>query len=353
MDVLIKKWPLFILLVLFFSCSKLTYIVEQGTGQIKLLSSAKNNEKILNDVKRSQSDRNKIRKIIEFKSFFYNYFNKKSTSIYNKTTFLDQNAVTYLVISSPFNQVSPIEECFPFLGCFPYLGFFKEESAKEYSLKQENRDLMTYIRPVYAYSSLGYFDDPILSSFFYYEDYDLAELIFHELFHTIFFVKNEVVLNENLANFFGEELTFHYFKFDEKKKIKRREKKEKYDELNLAIVDLVKQLDQEYKKSNPKDKKQAKLILSNFLEKTFFVTIKEKCNFLGLSIDECFPLKREWNNASFSEFLTYEKEGKRIRDLYAEMGNDLKKLLEFIEKSYGEFQDETPKISFRDRLLAD
>ena len=65
---------------------------------------------------------------------------------------------------------------------------------------------------MHAYSTLGYFNDHILSSFFYYNEHQLAEMIFHELFHTIFFVKNEVDLNENLAQYFAQQLTMEFFK---------------------------------------------------------------------------------------------------------------------------------------------
>ena len=88
-----------------------------------------------------------------------------------------------------------------FTGCFPYLGFFKEGEAKKYAMKQEENGFSTYTRPVYAYSSLGHWNDRILSSFFHFDSRELANLVFHELFHHIFFIKNEVSLNENLATF--------------------------------------------------------------------------------------------------------------------------------------------------------
>ena len=70
--------------------------------------------------------------------------------------------------------------------------------------KQEEKDFVTYRRPVTAYSSLGNFDDPILSTFFLFSEKGLIELVFHELYHTLFFVKNQVDLNENLATYFSQ-----------------------------------------------------------------------------------------------------------------------------------------------------
>src|SRR5690606_28211743 len=90
----------------------------------------------------------------------------------------------------------------------------------------------------------------ILSSFFYYDDLDLAELIFHELFHTIFFIKDDVDLNENLANYFGKELVRLYFKDDPRLKSYELSA----DQGNLVankIVELIKPLDE---KLAPNDK---------------------------------------------------------------------------------------------------
>jgi len=79
---------------------------------------------------------------------------------------LENSAVTYLVVASPFNEIKAVETCFPVMGCFPYLGFFNLNSAKNFAKEKENENYVTWIRPVYAYSTLGYFTDTILSSFF-------------------------------------------------------------------------------------------------------------------------------------------------------------------------------------------
>lgn len=192
------------LFILVSSCAKFEYIVDQSVGQISLLTKAVENKKVLKNVKVTKDQKEKILKIEELKKYFYQYWHKKETEIYSKTTFLKNKAVSYLVIGSPYNEIKPIENCFPLMGCFPYLGFFDENDASNFSKELENEGAVVFVRPVYAYSTLGYFTDTILSSFFHYSDYELAELIFHELFHTIFFVKDEVDLNENLANYFSK-----------------------------------------------------------------------------------------------------------------------------------------------------
>lgn len=220
------KTLLLCLLITTSGCSKFGYLIDQGTGQAKILFGGEDNEDVLKDPKVSEKVKKKIRKIAEYKSYFYKYWDKKATDIYEETYFLKNKAVTYLVIASLHNIIKPKKECFLIMGCFPYIGFFDEKDAIDYVKELEREEWVMYICLVYAYSILGYFDDNILSSFFYYNDLDLAELIFHELFHIIFFVKDDIELNENMANYFGKQMSYLYFQCsgDEIKKLKRREK---------------------------------------------------------------------------------------------------------------------------------
>lgn len=237
----LKFFSFFFLFFFFSSCSKMSYFVEQGIGQIKIQYTSVKNKEVLNNPEVGLKVKRKIRLIQEYKKWFYHYFGKKKDDIYSRTTFLKSSAVTYLVITSPYNKIEGSKECFLFFGCFPYLGFFEKKSALEYKKDKEKQEFYAYIRPVYAYSTLGYFSDPILSSFFIYDDYSLAETVFHELFHTIFFVKNQVSFNENLANYFGKELTKEYFK-NKKQLVEKKEKHlKKSKKMNQKIVQLVKQ----------------------------------------------------------------------------------------------------------------
>ena len=180
---LLRKVTLIVPLVLISSCAKLSYLYEQGRGQLSLLTSARENKDVLHDIKIPIKYKDKIVKVEEYKKYFYRYWDRPPQEIYSQTTILDRDAVTYLLIASPYNKIDPNKFCFPFMGCFPYIGFFKEKSAREKASELSDKGLITWVRPVYAYSTLGYFDDPIISSFFRYNDFQLAELVFHELFH--------------------------------------------------------------------------------------------------------------------------------------------------------------------------
>ncbi len=328
------------------SCAKVGYVFEQGVGQFSLLMNGEDNADVLKDPKVKEEHKDKIRKIEKYKKYFYEYFERKSTDIYSETTMLEGDAVTYLVITSPFNKIEAQKECFLFVGCFPYLGFFKKESAKEYAKDQEEDGMVTYIRPVYAYSTLGNFEDKILSSFFHYDDIGLAELVFHELFHTIFFAKNEVDLNENLANYFGQEMVLDYFKMTESQIIDRKEKRQRNSDLSQEIVNHAKALQELYKKSPPKSREEGERLLKEYIESVFKPSVKEKCSELGIEEKRCFALNRKWNNASLAAFLTYEKSMDKIHLLRSSKGLSLKEFFGYIEGEYEAYRNSTSKESF-------
>ncbi len=345
---LLKVFFLFFILSL-FGCARMVYIIDQGAGQLRLLVRGRDNHEVLSDANIPKEHKDKIKKIQNYKNYFYSYWKKKGTSIYSKTTFLEQKAVTYLVVASKFNEIRAREECFPIMGCFPYLGFFEEKKAKRYAQKLKNEGFETYLRPVFAYSTLGYFNDRILSSFFHYSDYDLAELVFHELFHTIFFIKDEVEFNENLANYFGRVMAFEYFKFTQRQKLERESWRLKHQKLSLAVVKMAKKLDREYKERPFLDQKKADELKDSFLIETFYPHMKKLCTNLGLS--RCFPLEQKWNNASLAAFLTYESKGNKIAELRKRLKLGLLPFFHYIEGKYQKYRKSDKEISFSYYLL--
>lgn len=311
--------------------------MDQGIGQASLEWNGRKNEEVLADKSVKQEHKEKIKKITEYKKFFYEFFEKEPTNIYDQTTFLDDPAVTYLVIASPANEIKPLEHSFPIVGTFPYIGFFNHKDAKKFAKDLSKEKYETYIRPGYAYSTLNQwiFDDNILSSFFSYEDLELAELVFHELFHTVFFVKNEVSLNENLAQYFSRELVFEYFKYGRLEKANYISKKEKEKKLIQKVVSLTGDLKSIYEQNRrlPSDSKKAR---EEFVENVFSPEIRKTCN--ELAVAKCWPLEAKWNNARFAAFLTYESGQNKIEKLRDKSFPDLKAFYGHLDTKLDEYE---------------
>lgn len=342
-----------LLSIAFSSCAKFSYVVNQGIGQASLEWNGRDNKEVLADKKVSDAHKKKIKDIIKYKDFFYSYFSESPTGIYGQTTFLKDPAVTYLVIASTKTEIKPLEHSFPIVGKFPYLGFFSLADAKKFEKELQEKDYETFLRPVYAYSTLDQwiFDDNILSSFFAYDELELAELIFHELFHTIYFVKDEVSINENLAQFFSRELVFEYFKYSELERKNYIERKAKEKRMVQTIVELSSRLQNQYNEKS-RTPSETNFIRESFLKKEFLPQIKLACSELELS--RCWPLEGEWNNARFAAFLTYEAGQNKIEKLKDKNFSDLRAFYTYLVKRKDDFanKDQGEKdLSFEEYLL--
>ncbi|MFP5386070.1 MAG: aminopeptidase [Bacteriovoracia bacterium] len=331
-------------------CSMAGYLSEQGLEQAKLQWNGRDNDEFLNDPAVSEDMKRKVMLVGEYKKFFYHYFGAKPSNIYSKTTMLPEKAVSYLVIASPKTKIEAYEFEFPLMGSFPYIGFFRKDSAKSFAKSlRKGKNLATYIRPVYAYSTLGYLEDRILSSFFEYDDVELAELVFHELFHTVFFIKDEVELNENLANLYGKDMLQQYFKGrPELDQYLQREKKKTM--LSKRVVELIGILQAEFAKLGAflTDEK-ADVLTQRFVTEVFRPDLLTYCQKLELPQEDC-EIKDDWNQASFAAFLTYEEEQDFLQKLKDENKFDLKQYLSWLKMEYKKFDDQDKVESFTDYL---
>ncbi len=107
--------------------------------------------------------------------------------------------VVWNVVAAPGYSVRPKHWCFPVAGCVAYRGYFHEQSAREFALGLEAQGFDVAIDGVPAYSTLGKFADPVLSSMLRYGDDDLAATIFHELAHQLLYVRDDSAFNEAFA----------------------------------------------------------------------------------------------------------------------------------------------------------
>jgi hypothetical protein len=213
----------------------------------------------------------------------------------------------------------------------------------------EDENLVTYIRPVYAYSTLGYLEDRILSSFFHYEDVELAELVFHELFHTVFFIKDEVDLNENLANFYGKEMLKAYF--NDRPELKRYlEYEAKKIQIDKRVVELIGILQAEFKKLGGFiTAEKADELTTRFVDEVFKPDLRQLCLNLELDEKDC-ELKDKWNQASFAAFMTYEEEQDFLGKLLHFLNLSLKGLLVWLRDEHKKFEDQNKIESFTEYL---
>lgn len=334
-----KLLSLFLAIFLLSGCSSTSYLLKQGWGQLKIQWKGVKNEELLNSNELSEQTKFKIRLIEDAKRFFAHYFGIKVGGIYSKTTMLEEDAVTWLVIASKPTQVEAHEFRFPFVGEFPYIGFFKKDDAEAFRKNlEEGEGLVTWIRPVYAYSTLGHLEDRILSSFFHFEDAELVELVFHELFHVAFFAKDQVELNENLAQWFSNALLDEYFK-DAGMLKQYREQQVREKALEQKLVQLGLLLREEFHKMGPPlTPERANQHAARFMSEILVPVVQEACAEAGWTGKECPDKPEKWNQARLAALLTYEEEQNFIEALAKRQGLAPREFLQQLKTWYDEWE---------------
>ncbi|HEX7815687.1 aminopeptidase [Dyella sp.] len=120
---------------------------------------------------------------------------------YTSYVALDRPYVVWNVFATPPYSVDAVRQCFPFAGCVAYRGYFSQAKADHHASELKAGGDDVYVGGVAAYSTLGWFADPILSSMMRWDDDELASTIFHELAHQLIYVKDDSSFNESFASF--------------------------------------------------------------------------------------------------------------------------------------------------------
>ena len=208
------KFPLcaFLLSALLLSgCSPL-YLLRAAIEEGKILWRREPIETVLQRADLDLETREKLKLVLAVRDYARDALKLNVGGSYASYSYLDREILSYVLTAAPKSDLSPYTWWFPFVGRVPYKGFFSkaEAQAEADSLQAQGYD--TYIRPAPAYSTLGWFDDPLLAHLLKYDEVTLAEVVFHELLHNTLFVKGTVDFNESLANFVGNRAAILFFK---------------------------------------------------------------------------------------------------------------------------------------------
>jgi predicted aminopeptidase len=186
------------------------FVARAALEQANLTLAKRPNAAVLSDETVAEETKRKIRFIGEVKAFAEELGFKK-TSSYEHYVELSRLVAAYVLTASKKDSFSPVWWWYPVVGTVYYKGFFEKEDALIAAKEFEKDGLDVHVRGTPAFSTLGYFSDPILSVFIDYNKVRLASLIFHELYHTHCWVSGRPELNESLAQAIGLEATRVFF----------------------------------------------------------------------------------------------------------------------------------------------
>lgn len=187
------------------ACETLGYYGQAARGQLGILWSREWIARLLEDDSLSPELQRKLQTVLDIRAFAGTELHLDAGNSYLSYVELDREHVVWNVFAAPEFSVEPLNWCYPIAGCVSYRGYFNEGAALRFAGHLEQQGFDVYTGGVDAYSTLGWFDDPLLSTVIQRPDYQLAGLLFHELAHQRVYVPGDTTFNESFATLVEQE----------------------------------------------------------------------------------------------------------------------------------------------------
>lgn len=191
--------------LLLSGCSSAAYYGQLATGQWQLLRARQPVEQVMANPATSPQLRARLEHARQARVFASQQLQLPDNRSYRVYADLGRPYVVWNVFATPELSLQPVTHCFPIAGCVAYRGYYQPGAARGAAALMRQDGMDVYVGGVDAYSTLGWFDDPILSSMVGWGDERLATLIFHELAHQRFYVQDDTEFNESFASFVEQE----------------------------------------------------------------------------------------------------------------------------------------------------
>lgn len=185
--------------VLMSGCAQLEYYLQAAQGQIALLSDARPIDELLADPEVGAKLKTRLAKAREIRRYAARELGLPDNDSYKNYADLKRPYVLWNIVATPELSMKPERWCFPIAGCVNYRGYYNKQEAMAYAADLRRDGFDVQVAGVAAYSTLGWFNDPVLSTFIQYPDGELARLVFHELAHQVAYAKDDTQFNESFA----------------------------------------------------------------------------------------------------------------------------------------------------------
>lgn len=180
-------------------CTQLSYYAQSVRGQLDIWRREKPIEAVIQDAASPQVLRDKLAMVLKAREFASDELALPRNESYRKYVDLERPYVVWNVFAAPEFSVTPMQWCFVMAGCVSYRGYFAKADADYFARLAVSEGRDAYVGGVPAYSTLGWFADPVLNTFVNYSATEVARIIFHELSHQVVYVKDDSVFNESFA----------------------------------------------------------------------------------------------------------------------------------------------------------
>ncbi len=199
--------------LMFFSCSGCSpvYVARAGWTEMKILAGRRPLEEVIQDPSTDAETRRKLLLARQARSFAIHMLDLNAGDSYTSFTQLDSDTLAWVLSAAYKDRLVSKTWWFPIVGRVPYKGYSSHGAAEKAEEKLEKQGFDTLLRTTSAFSTLGWFADPLLSSILRYDDVELVATILHELAHNQLFVPGHVRFNESYATFVGQVGAIRFF----------------------------------------------------------------------------------------------------------------------------------------------
>lgn len=187
------------------------YLVRAGWEEAGILARREPIERVIRDPRTPDEWRGKLRLVLDARAFAADSLALNAGDSYTTFSRLDSDTLALVLSAARKDRFEPVTWKFPIVGRVPYKGFFREDDARRAIAELRERGFDTYLRPTSAFSTLGWFADPLVSPLLRYDSVSLANTVIHELLHNTFYAAGEAQFNESFANFVGAHGAIDFF----------------------------------------------------------------------------------------------------------------------------------------------
>ena len=308
------------------------YLLTQGAFLLKYTGRAQDINRVLEREDLEPSVRRMLEEVLNVQEFAVRDLGLKRNRNYTRYADTGREYLVSVVTASRSDSFTPYTWQFPIVGEVPYKGFYRRQDALALAGRLKEKQYDVIVRPVDAFSTLGFLSDPVYNFMSDYSPFQLAELIIHEQTHATLFIRSQIQFNEELATFVGYEGALQYMSRTEGGTQELQKELENAagdrDRFLELMRDLYRTLDAVYSSQRSRNEKLAEKsrVLNAFQEE-----LRE--NYADYFLGEGFRFlaDMEINNAYLLSWNIYSRDLSLFYEVYDHFGRDLKRFIEALE----------------------